>query len=425
MKAPAILIPKEPLPDLSVPPAPPRELHAESYQKGFRDGFQDGFAAADLSTPGVVLCGSGLLALLIACIVVMRHASRVVNILCQRFQVDVSKKSASQKLAGLVLPLLLCAGLTGCAIRQGEVVNPAPVPPDVVNAPAPADSADKGTGKFVPHDAAYREDGAGQSLDVYLPADPASGPRKGEPAELTELLEMTGTATGKEKTAVQLMRPKAIREAARLVTFQTAMSWRYGQLVAETERYSAVMDTAFNFAPLMLTQGEALIMPPLLTRAGASMRIEDNATATAAKTTYELLEPARYIAVVPNWREFLMADDFPSPEEPNPALLPKNAEERAIWRAAVREAWAQGLAEADQLYADNVSRMARSYRGVMLYHLLTAQHLLSRVNTASSDLGTRRSDNGNKLNIGQKVYRITAPSAFTVAPAASRKKGGK
>ena len=425
MKAPAILIPKEPLPDLSVPPAPPRELHAESYQKGFRDGFQDGFAAADLSTPGVVLCGSGLLALLIACIVVMRHASRVVNILCQRFQVDVSKKSASQKLAGLVLPLLLCAGLTGCAIRQGEVVNPAPVPPDVVNAPAPADSADKGTGKFVPHDAAYREDGAGQSLDVYLPADPASGPRKGEPAELTELLEMTGTATGKEKTAVQLMRPKAIREAARLVTFQTAMSWRYGQLVAETERYSAVMDTAFNFAPLMLTQGEALIMPPLLTRAGASMRIEDNATATAAKTTYELLEPARYIAVVPNWREFLMADDFPSPEEPNPALLPKNAEERAIWRAAVRDAWAQGLAEADQLYADNVSRMARSYRGVMLYHLLTAQHLLSRVNTASADLGTRRSDNGNKLNIGQKVYRITAPSAFTVATPASRKKGGK
>ena len=420
MKAPAILLPNEPLPDLREAP-----IHMESYQKGFREGFQDGFAAADLSTPGIVLCGSGLLALLIACIVVMRHASRVVNILCQRFQVDVSKKSASQKLAGLVLPLLLCAGLTGCAIRQGEVVNPVPVPPDVVNAPAPADSADKGTGKFVPHDASYREDGSGQYLAVHIPADPASGPRHGDPAELAGLLEMTGTATGKEKTAVQLMRPKAIREAARLVTFQTAMSWRYGQLLEETERYSAIMDTAFNFAPLMLTQGEALIMPPQIARAGASMRIEDDVTATAAKTTYELLEPARYVAVVPNWREFLMADDFPSPEEPNPALLPKNTEERAIWRAAVREAWAQGLAEADQLYADNVSRMARSYRGVMLYHLLTAQHLLSRVNTASSDLGTRRSDNGNKLNIGQKVYRITAPSAFTVAPAASRKKGGK
>lgn len=419
MKAPAILIPREPLPDLSTPPAPPRELHAESYQKG----FQDGFAAADLSTPGVVLCGSGLLALLIACIVVMRHASRVVSVLCQRFQVDVSKKPASQKLAGLVLPLLLCAGLTGCSVKHGDVVNPAPVPPETVNAPAPADSADKGTGKFAPHDASYREDGSGQYLTVHVPADPASGPRHGDPAELAALLEMKGADT-REKTAVQLMRPSAIREAARLITFQTAMSWRYGQLVAETERYSAIMDTAFNFAPLMLTQGEALIMPPLLTRAGASIRIEDGATATAAKTTYELLEPARYIAVVPNWREFLMADDFPEPEQPNPAVLPKNAEERAIWRTAVREAWAQGLTEADQLYADNVSRMARSYRGVMLYHLLTAQHLLSRVNTASADLGMRQSDS-NKLNIGQKVYRITAPSAFTVAPPAPRKKGGK
>jgi len=120
-----------------------------------------------------------------------------------------------------------------------------------------------------------------------------------------------------------------------------------------------------------------------------------------------------------------MADDFPAPEQPNPAVLPKTAEERAIWRTAVREAWAQGLAEADQLYADNVSRMARSYRGVMLYHLLTAQHLLSRVNTASADLGMRQSDNGSKLNIGQRVYRITSPSAFTVAPSVPRKKGGK
>ena len=44
------------------------------------------------------------------------------------------------------------------------------------------------------------------------------------------------------------------------------MSWRYGQLLEETERYSAIMDTAFNFTPLMLTQGEALIMPPQIAR---------------------------------------------------------------------------------------------------------------------------------------------------------------
>ena len=69
--------------------------------------------------------------------------------------------------------------------------------------------------------------------------------------------------------------------------------------------------------------------------------------------------------------------------------------------------------------------MVRSYRGAMLYHLLTAQHLLSRISTASYDLGMHTTDNGNKLNIGQRVYRITAPSSFTVAPSPSVKKGRK
>jgi hypothetical protein len=159
-----------------------------------------------------------------------------------------------------------------------------------------------------------------------------------------------------------------------------------------------------------MAEGEALIQPPVLTRSGASLRIEKPDTATSAETAYELLEPARFVPFAPHWREFLMEKGFPEPEKPNPAVLPKNEQERAIWRAAVREAWAQGLVEADQLYADNVARMARQYRGIMLYHLLTAQRLLSKVGTAAAPIPMNASD--SKLYIGQHVYRITAPSRF-------------
>jgi hypothetical protein len=259
----------------------------------------------------------------------------------------------------------------------------------------------------------YKEDAAGQYITVSVPAELAAGPRRDEPGVLAELLEMRAAGSEKE-TAVSLMRPSAIREAAQLVTIQTAVAWRYKQLIAATEKHAAIMDTAFNFSPLLMMQGDTLILPPVLTRAGASMRIEKPDTATVSETSYELLSPARYVAAPPNWRESLMVDAFPEPEKPNPAVMPQNDKERSIWRAAVREAWTQGVREADQLYADNVARMARQYRGVMLYHLLTAQHLLSRVNTASADLGMKTTDNGNKLNIGQRVYRITAPSVFTV-----------
>ena len=313
----------------------------------------------------------------------------------------------------IVLTLMLAFCLGGCSlINKPTTIADATTPDQTAtddNATEPVAKTEKKQGA----DIAYKEEGKKQYLEVTLPREAGDAAYSSEPDTLKDLLEMKGHS-GPEETAVSLMRPNAIREAAQLVTFQTAIAWRYGELVRQTDSYATIMDTAFNFSPLMLTHGDALIMPPVIARAGASMRIEEEKTATAARTTYELLEPAKYIAVTPNWREYLMMDSFPEPEKPNPAVLPKNSAERKIWREAVREAWAQGLAEADQLYADNVARMVRSYRGVMLYHLLTAQQLMSKVSIASANLGTHLSDKGNKLNIGQKVYRITRPSAFTL-----------
>jgi hypothetical protein len=312
--------------------------------------------------------------------------------------------------------VLIMVCLAGCAGKQkSKPVPPVPLPPQA------SFEQQKVESKKEEHSVTKQEVADGQTLTVPVPPELSGRPQRNEPEKLAELLEMKSGLSEKE-TAVTLMRPAAIKEAAQLVTFQTAIEWRYKQLVAETERRSAIMDAAFNFAPLLMTQDNALIMPPVLARAGASMRIEKSDTATVADTSYELLEAARYVSAPPNWREYLMADDFPKAEKPHPAVMPKDAKERAVWRAAVREAWARGVTEADQLYADNVSRMARQYRGIMLYHLLTAQHLLSKVNTASANLGLKTSDNGGKLHIGQRVYRITAPSAFTIPGVETKKR---
>lgn len=315
--------------------------------------------------------------------------------------------------------LALCLFISGCATKNEVGEPPSPLPETSVVIDAEATFSTKPEGS---ESSKVETSEKAQMLLVYeTEADETQSARKNEPHELKEILEIKGGAP-KGESAVAQMRPAAIREAAQLATFQKAIAWRYGQLVAETGKYGNIMDTAFNFSPLLLTQGEALIMPPLIAKSGASMRIEDNDTATSAKATYELLEPARYISAAPTWREFLMVDNFPKPEEPNPALLPQNSAERAIWREAVRHAWHEGIEQADQLFADNVARMTREYRGVMLYHLLTAQHLLSKLETASANLGRYSSGNGMKLNIGQRVFRITRASAFILKPG---KKGQK
>ena len=107
-----------------------------------------------------------------------------------------------RKAASLLLAFIAAVSLTGCAgMRpQNAPTTPVPVPPGTVNAPKAADTTNDDQA-FTPYDASYAEDGNGQYLAVHVPADPASGPRKGDPDELTELLEMKG-GSEKEHTAV-------------------------------------------------------------------------------------------------------------------------------------------------------------------------------------------------------------------------------
>lgn len=328
-----------------------------------------------------------------------------------------------RRAGGLCLAFFLAASGFGCTAGKANPTDATVPMPPLKEAPDTAQrTAQTGqTGAATPEAAnPAPANQTGTTLVMEEPLPKASGPRPDDPAELAELLDLQASASRKE-TAVTRLRPSAIRDAARMTTFQTAIAWRYGRLLEAVDRHAAIMDTAFNFTPLMMTQGDALIMPPVLTRAGASMRIDDDGTATTASTTYEMLQKARYVPVAPHWRSYLMTDNFPEPEQPNPAVLPQDGRERAIWRAAVREAWAQGVEEADNLFTDNVSRLVRDYRGVLLYHLLTAQHLLSRVRTADADLGVRVTGDGNRMNLGQKVYRITEPSFF-VTPRAEQVK---
>ena len=93
-------------------PAPiPRAQVIPSHEAAYRDGFQDGFAAADMSAAGFVLCGCGMVMLLLACGLLARHTSRFVTTLCR--YLDRLGEDGSRYLKSCLLPDRLCGKNTG------------------------------------------------------------------------------------------------------------------------------------------------------------------------------------------------------------------------------------------------------------------------------------------------------------------------
>jgi hypothetical protein len=240
------------------------------------------------------------------------------------------------------------------------------------------------------------------SLDAEAPDD--------APAELKQLLDAKQPKGVEDDASMRKLRPKAIAEAGQLVGVQSGMSWRYGRLMTETEKYAATLDTSYNFAPLLILSGDAMVLPPILTLGDESMRIEADNAATSALKTYEILEDARFVGTAPHWRSYLMIENFPAPEAPNPVLLPKTSAEKRIWMKAVAEGWSIGVEQADQIYIENMAKLVRDFRGITLFHALHEGQMVQRPKLADSSLGTRVSD--RKLHVDQKVYRITAPAIF-------------
>ncbi len=233
-----------------------------------------------------------------------------------------------------------------------------------------------------------------------------------QPEELKTLLGMKSKNSegSSENSSFKKLRPDAIKEVARLVALQTGISWRYEQLMNETKKYNHILDQTFNFAPLVIIYGDTLVLPPVLSSAGSSIRVESSTTATTALKTYEMLHDARFITAVPSWREYLMANNFPQPEQAHMALLPRTSEEKAIWKGAIKEGWQLGVEQADELYRDNIFRLVRDYKGILLYHMLAAEKLLTEPKLADSAFNTHISK--NKMFINQRVFKIVGPSRF-------------
>ncbi len=200
---------------------------------------------------------------------------------------------------------------------------------------------------------------------------------------------------------VNPIRADAIRETAMTVGAQGALALRSQQIDDVLKKDTPLLNQAFNFTPLMLPNN---VLPPVLVEANTTLNLQDNQTIRIADKTYSIVQQAKFITVPPTWRDYLWMD-FPKPEQPDKSMLPKNEDEEALWRSDVALGWRQGIIQADHIFSENVGRLKRDYRGIMLYRQLLDEKMINTPFVATTSLGV--TGGGNNLTINDQVQRIT------------------
>lgn len=205
---------------------------------------------------------------------------------------------------------------------------------------------------------------------------------------------------------VSEMRREALQEIAGALGASGGLAFRTNQIKKEVDCYATQLDKLYDFKKLIIDNG---VLPPVLTEGLANYSQESTDQVRIADKIYKIEEKAKFVSVYPTWRDYLRFS-FPSYEMPDPAYLPKNDAEKAIWDAAVKEGWEKGVKQANEIYETSYAKLDRDYKGMIKYKILLAEGLVTPTIIGKQNLGI--TGGGREMSINDQVFRIMDHSAL-------------
>lgn len=218
--------------------------------------------------------------------------------------------------------------------------------------------------------------------------------------ELEQARYVPVIATSTRRSELSPMRLRLLEETAMTVSAQGGLSWASAELNCKMNRDRKYLDSIFNFGAMMLTHG---VLPPVLEEGDFTLNLADPNTIRVADRVYKIVQQARFATTPPNWREYLLLS-YGTPILPHRTLLPKNDAEQKIWKRAVRLGWQSGIDQAYNIFQQNLARLRRDYRGMILYRKLLQEKMISQPFVSRTELGV--TGDGNDMRINDQVLRI-------------------
>lgn len=202
------------------------------------------------------------------------------------------------------------------------------------------------------------------------------------------------------------IRRSAQREAAISYGARGGLAFRTYQIRQEIQLRAPYLDKVYNFSELLIPAPSGLLIePPVISEVENAMLIDNGGQqAAVSDRIYNIMANAKIVSTPRSWREYLERE-WGDVEPPPDILRPNNDEERAEWADQVKVGWEQGVAQANEIFEEDLNRLQADFQGMVRFRMLLSQGMVSAPYALQTDRGV--TGGGDEMRVGDRAVEIT------------------
>lgn len=226
------------------------------------------------------------------------------------------------------------------------------------------------------------------------------------PPSLETLQAARAGATG-PGSGLEIGREEVLHQAGLSYGAQGGLAARAFGINEMLRPYEAMLDSVYDFGPLVIHHGasQILMRPPIVSQAQMAFALGDaGQVARETACVYSITRQAQLASAAPNWRSYLVRD-WGWPHRPAEAVLPRTENEEAYWNKFVAEGWAHGEKQAVEIFLSDLGRLQRDIVGMARYRVLLRAGVVENPKVVFENSAVN--GGGAELRAGDSIVRIT------------------
>ena len=201
----------------------------------------------------------------------------------------------------------------------------------------------------------------------------------------------------------------SLSEAAMIYGAQSGLAWKSKRINRILQKNSSKLDLIYDFNALLMKDN---LVPPVVEIAHDTVNAPDYESIRSSEAEIRIVKPASLVTTAPNWRNYLIMS-YKMPPKINPSIYPTTLQEKEMWEKGVAKGWYKGVEQAQDMFEQSLSILNRDFKGMVLYHTLLLQNMITSPYAATASLGITGDQTAMRVN--DKVTRITAQAALNAS----------